>query len=67
MALNRISVQTSSVEGLVNSVTSVLPTFGVVEMNTVYSNPPAPAGILGRWRVRRDYEKQFNYQTGGRS
>ena len=39
---NRVSMQSASVEGLVNSVTYVRPPFiGVQEVNTVYSNPPA--------------------------
>jgi hypothetical protein len=39
---NRISMQSASVEGLVNSVTYVRPPFiGVQEVNTVYSNPSA--------------------------
>jgi hypothetical protein len=39
---NRVSMQSASVEGLVNSVTYVRPPYiGVQEVNTIYSNPPA--------------------------
>jgi outer membrane receptor protein involved in Fe transport len=55
LAGNRISMQSASVEGLVNSVTYVRPPYiGIQETNTIYSNPPAeyarPANITATFK-----------------